>query len=93
MYVRVIVDIPMVTKREVAKRIWLLGRRTDDTGMIVARVIVDVPARETDRPFDYEVPEQLAAWAESAAVSPCRSAGERCRALSSGSPKKPTSEP
>lgn len=32
--------------------------------MIVARVIVDVPARETDRPFDYEVPEHLASWAE-----------------------------
>ena len=32
--------------------------------MTIARVIVDVPARETDRPFDYEVPDRLAAWAE-----------------------------
>ncbi|WP_123039961.1 primosomal protein N' [Cohnella candidum] len=32
--------------------------------MIIARVIVDVPTRETDRPFDYEVPERLAAWTE-----------------------------
>ncbi|MBW5444673.1 primosomal protein N' [Cohnella sp. CFH 77786] len=32
--------------------------------MMIARVIVDVPTRETDRPFDYEVPERLAAWTE-----------------------------
>lgn len=32
--------------------------------MIVARVIVDVPARQTDRPFDYAVPERLVAWTE-----------------------------
>lgn len=32
--------------------------------MIIARVVVDVPARETDRPFDYIVPEPLADWTE-----------------------------
>ncbi len=32
--------------------------------MIVAQVVVDVPTRETDRPFDYTVPERLAAWTE-----------------------------
>ncbi|MDB4866002.1 MAG: priA [Cohnella sp.] len=32
--------------------------------MTIARVIVDVPSRETDRPFDYLVPERLAAWTE-----------------------------
>ncbi len=32
--------------------------------MNVARVVVDVPSRETDRPFDYLVPETLAPWAE-----------------------------
>jgi primosomal protein N' (replication factor Y) len=32
--------------------------------MMIAQVIVDVPARETDRPFDYVVPEHLQAWTE-----------------------------
>lgn len=32
--------------------------------MIFAKVIVDVPARETNRPFDYSVPPQLAPWVE-----------------------------
>ncbi|MBB6671164.1 primosomal protein N' [Cohnella nanjingensis] len=32
--------------------------------MRIARVIVDVPSRETDRPFDYLVPERLAEWVE-----------------------------
>ncbi|WP_276352603.1 primosomal protein N' [Cohnella caldifontis] len=32
--------------------------------MRIARVVVDVPARETDRPFDYLVPERLADWTE-----------------------------
>ncbi|TYP72663.1 primosomal protein N' [Paenibacillus methanolicus] len=31
---------------------------------MIARVIVDVPSRQTDRPFDYEVPEELAGWVE-----------------------------
>ncbi len=31
--------------------------------MRIARVVVDVPARAVDRPFDYEVPEELAAVA------------------------------
>ncbi|WP_080840257.1 primosomal protein N' [Cohnella massiliensis] len=30
--------------------------------MKVARVIVDVPSRDTDRPFDYRIPEHLARW-------------------------------
>ncbi|RXZ77022.1 primosomal protein N' [Paenibacillaceae bacterium] len=29
---------------------------------MIARVIVDVPSRQTDRPFDYEVPEAMEAW-------------------------------
>jgi primosomal protein N' (replication factor Y) len=32
--------------------------------MIIARVIVDVPARQTDRPFDYAVPDRLIPWTE-----------------------------
>ncbi|MFB9330565.1 primosomal protein N' [Paenibacillus aurantiacus] len=31
---------------------------------MIARVIVDVPSRQTDRPFDYEVPGELAGWIE-----------------------------
>jgi primosomal protein N' (replication factor Y) (superfamily II helicase) len=31
---------------------------------MIARVIVDVPSRQTDRPFDYEVPEELQGWIE-----------------------------
>ncbi|TVY00691.1 primosomal protein N' [Cohnella terricola] len=32
--------------------------------MTVARVIVDVPSRDTDRPFDYLIPDRLAGWVE-----------------------------
>ncbi|MFC5471917.1 primosomal protein N' [Cohnella suwonensis] len=32
--------------------------------MTVARVIVDVPSRDTDRPFDYAIPERLKDWVE-----------------------------
>ncbi|THF74255.1 primosomal protein N' [Cohnella fermenti] len=32
--------------------------------MSVARVIVDVPSRDTDRPFDYSIPERLRGWTE-----------------------------
>ncbi|GIO10741.1 primosomal protein N' [Cohnella xylanilytica] len=32
--------------------------------MSVARVIVDVPSRETDRPFDYLIPARLEGWVE-----------------------------
>ena len=39
-------------------------RGTDEPAMMIAQVIVDVPARETDRPFDYLVPEHLQAWTE-----------------------------
>lgn len=31
---------------------------------MIAKVIVDVPSRQTDRPFDYEVPEAMAGWIE-----------------------------
>ncbi|MDQ8733448.1 primosomal protein N' [Paenibacillus sp. LHD-38] len=31
---------------------------------MIAKVIVDVPSRQTDRPFDYEVPEAFADWIE-----------------------------
>ncbi|MFF2484124.1 primosomal protein N' [Paenibacillus sp. NPDC058071] len=31
---------------------------------MIAKVIVDVPSRQTDRPFDYEVPEEMADWIE-----------------------------
>ncbi|MBD3918144.1 primosomal protein N' [Paenibacillus sp. PR3] len=31
---------------------------------MIARVIVDVPSRQTDRPFDYEVPQELQGWIE-----------------------------
>ncbi|EFM12951.1 primosomal protein N' [Paenibacillus curdlanolyticus YK9] len=31
---------------------------------MIARVIVDVPSRQTDRPFDYEVPLALEGWVE-----------------------------
>ncbi|WP_059043746.1 primosomal protein N' [Paenibacillus rubinfantis] len=30
----------------------------------MAKVIVDVPSRETDRPFDYLIPESMAGWIE-----------------------------
>ncbi len=30
----------------------------------VAKVIVDVPSRETDRPFDYLIPEEMRGWIE-----------------------------
>ncbi|MFD1176173.1 primosomal protein N' [Paenibacillus puldeungensis] len=30
----------------------------------MAKVIVDVPSRETDRPFDYLIPESMASWLE-----------------------------
>ena len=29
--------------------------------MAVAQVIIDIPAQQTNRPFDYEVPENLTA--------------------------------
>ncbi|HEY2492620.1 MAG TPA: primosomal protein N' [Paenibacillus sp.] len=32
--------------------------------MEMAKVIVDVPSRETDRPFDYLIPESMRAWIE-----------------------------
>lgn len=32
--------------------------------MEMARVIVDVPSKETDRPFDYLIPEELRPWVE-----------------------------
>lgn len=31
---------------------------------MIAKVIVDVPSRQTDRPFDYEVPESMQGWLE-----------------------------
>ncbi|WP_270171993.1 replication restart helicase PriA [Paenibacillus sp. SYP-B4298] len=31
---------------------------------MIARVIVDVPSRQTDRPFDYAVPAELESWIE-----------------------------
>jgi primosomal protein N' (replication factor Y) len=31
---------------------------------MIARVIVDVPSRQTDRPFDYSVPEEMSEWIE-----------------------------
>jgi len=31
---------------------------------MIAQVIVDVPSRQTDRPFDYEVPLELEGWVE-----------------------------
>ncbi|MGO4110252.1 primosomal protein N' [Paenibacillus sp. YAF4_2] len=31
---------------------------------MIAKVIVDVPSRQTDRPFDYEVPKDLESWVE-----------------------------
>ncbi|WP_195573444.1 primosomal protein N' [Paenibacillus sp. 1001270B_150601_E10] len=33
-------------------------------GLLVARVIVDVPSKDTNRPFDYLVPESMQAWIE-----------------------------
>lgn len=30
----------------------------------VAKVIVDVPVKDTDRPFDYSIPESMRAWIE-----------------------------
>lgn len=32
--------------------------------MEIAKVIVDVPVKETDRPFDYLVPESMREWIE-----------------------------
>lgn len=32
--------------------------------MMIAKVIVDVPSRQTDRPFDYKVPETMEEWIE-----------------------------
>ena len=34
----------------------------EDDPPLLARVIVDVPSKQTNRPFDYVVPEQLRAW-------------------------------
>lgn len=31
---------------------------------MIAKVIVDVPSRQTDRPFDYEVPSEMEQWIE-----------------------------
>ncbi|REK76390.1 primosomal protein N' [Paenibacillus paeoniae] len=31
---------------------------------MIAKVIVDVPSRQTDRPFDYEVPMEMESWIE-----------------------------
>ncbi|RJX41006.1 primosomal protein N' [Paenibacillus pinisoli] len=31
---------------------------------MIAKVIVDVPSRQTDRPFDYEVPSEMQSWLE-----------------------------
>lgn len=31
---------------------------------MIAKVIVDVPSRQTDRPFDYEVPSEMQEWLE-----------------------------
>ncbi|MFD0713661.1 primosomal protein N' [Paenibacillus sp. GCM10027626] len=31
---------------------------------MIAKIIVDVPSRQTDRPFDYEVPERYRGWLE-----------------------------
>ena len=31
---------------------------------MIARVIVDVPSRQTDRPFDYRVPDEISGWIE-----------------------------
>ena len=31
---------------------------------MIARVIVDVPSRATDRPFDYAIPDDMAGWVE-----------------------------
>ncbi|UVI27837.1 primosomal protein N' [Paenibacillus spongiae] len=31
---------------------------------MIAKVIVDVPSRQTDRPFDYEVPKDMQGWLE-----------------------------
>ncbi|AZN42076.1 primosomal protein N' [Paenibacillus albus] len=31
---------------------------------MIAKVIVDVPSRATDRPFDYKIPQQLQGWVE-----------------------------
>ncbi|GGG12930.1 primosomal protein N' [Paenibacillus abyssi] len=31
---------------------------------MIARVIVDVPTKQTDRPFDYKVPEAMSGWIE-----------------------------
>src|SRR5690606_17401707 len=31
---------------------------------MIARVIVDVPAKQTDRPFDYLVPDHMRSWIE-----------------------------
>ncbi|WP_341282365.1 primosomal protein N' [Paenibacillus sp. FSL H8-0537] len=31
---------------------------------MIARVIVDVPSRQTDRPFDYEIPADMSGWIE-----------------------------
>lgn len=30
--------------------------------MMIANIIVDVPSRQTDRPFDYEVPQEMQPW-------------------------------
>ena len=47
--------------------------------MEMARVIVDVPSKDTDRPFDYLIPEELRPWVEVGAGSACRSGTVRSR--------------
>ncbi|WP_458574092.1 primosomal protein N' family DNA-binding protein, partial [Paenibacillus polymyxa] len=35
-----------------------------ETGNLVAKVIVDVPAKDTDRTFDYLIPDSMRPWIE-----------------------------
>ena len=50
-----VIELPLLTKKEVAREILkqIEMMLEDDASMKFASVIVDVPARQTDRPFDY----------------------------------------
>ena len=54
-------DLPKLTKNEVAVKILeeAINFLKGEPSMTVAQVIVDVPAKQTDRPYDYRIPVHL----------------------------------
>lgn len=54
-----VIELPILMKKEVAREILkqIEMMLEDASFMKFASVIVDVPARQTDRPFDYIIPK------------------------------------